>query len=86
MRLSSYLPVAFAMSMAGAMGLDGMPFAITVMVGASCSFISPMGYQTNLMVFGPGRYRFLDIPRYGFPLTMAMSLTVPFLICRWFGL
>jgi di/tricarboxylate transporter len=38
------------------------------------------------MVFGPGRYRFLDIARYGFPLTIAMTLAVPFLICRWFGL
>jgi hypothetical protein len=44
------------MAMAENLGASGMPFAIIVMVGASCSFISPMGYQTNLMVYGPGRY------------------------------
>jgi di/tricarboxylate transporter len=43
-----------AMAMAGNLGVNGMPFAVTVMVGASCSFISPMGYQANLMVYGPG--------------------------------
>jgi di/tricarboxylate transporter len=44
------------MAMAENLGASGMPFAIIVMVGACCSFISPMGYQTNLIVYGPGRY------------------------------
>ena len=52
----------------------GMPFAITVMVGASCSFISPMGYQTNLMVYGPGRYRFVDYVRMGVPLSVLVGI------------
>jgi di/tricarboxylate transporter len=63
-----------------------MAFIFTVLFGASQSFLSPVGYQTNLMVFGPGRYRFLDIARYGFPLTIVMTLLVPFLVCRWFGI
>jgi di/tricarboxylate transporter len=63
-----------------------MAFLYAVLFAASQSFLSPVGYQTNLMVFGPGRYRFLDIPRYGFPLTLTMILVVPLLICRWFAL
>ncbi len=63
-----------AMSMAAAMGFNGMPFAITVMVGASCSFISPMGYQTNLMVYGPGGYKFTDFARMGVPLTIIVGI------------
>ena len=78
--------IPIAGQLAQGLGQPPMAFIYAVLFGASQSFLSPVGYQTNLMVFGPGRYRFLDIPRYGFPLTMAMSLTVPFLICRWFGL
>jgi di/tricarboxylate transporter len=63
-----------AMSMAAAMGFNGMPFAITVMVGASCSFISPMGYQTNLMVYEPGGYKFTDFARMGVPLTVIVGV------------
>jgi di/tricarboxylate transporter len=63
-----------AMSMAAAMGFNGMPFAITVMVGASCSFISPMGYQTNLMVYEPGGYKFTDFARMGVPLTIIVGI------------
>jgi di/tricarboxylate transporter len=63
-----------AMAMAGNLGVNGMPFAITVMVGASCSFISPMGYQTNLMVFGPGRYTFMDFVKIGVPMTVVVGI------------
>ena len=68
------------------LGQPPLAFIYAVLFGASQSFLSPVGYQTNLMVFGPGRYRFLDIPRYGLPLTITMTLIVPLLICRWFGL
>jgi di/tricarboxylate transporter len=63
-----------AMAMAGNLGVNGMPFAITVMVGASCSFISPMGYQTNLMVFGPGRYKFTDFVKIGIPMSVLVGI------------
>ncbi len=46
--------------MATNLGLNFMPFAITIMVGAFCSFISPVSYQTNLMVYRPGEYSFGD--------------------------
>jgi len=88
--MSNAATLAMVIPIAGqlAQGLDQPPLAFiyAVLFGASQSFLSPVGYQTNLMVFGPGRYRFLDIARYGFPLTIAMTVTVPWLICRWFGL
>ncbi|MFN4865594.1 MAG: SLC13 family permease [Cyanobium sp.] len=88
--MSNAATVAMLIPIAGqlALGLEQPPMAFiyAVLFGASQSFLSPVGYQTNLMVFGPGRYKFLDIARYGFPLTIAMTLVVPFLICRWFGL
>jgi di/tricarboxylate transporter len=65
-----------AMAMAGHLGVNGMPFAVTVMVGASCSFISPMGYQTNLMVYGPGGYKFTDFVKVGVPLTIVVGIIV----------
>jgi di/tricarboxylate transporter len=68
-----------AMAMASNLGVNGMPFAIAVMVGASCSFISPMGYQTNLMVYGPGRYTFMDFVRIGVPLTLVVGVVTMFL-------
>jgi di/tricarboxylate transporter len=68
-----------ALVLAGNLGVDFMPFAVTLMVGASCSFISPMGYQTNLMVYGPGRYTFMDYVRMGVPLTVLVGLITVFL-------
>jgi di/tricarboxylate transporter len=47
---------------------------MTVMVGASCSFISPMGYQTNLMVYGPGGYKFTDFVKIGVPMTLVVGV------------
>jgi di/tricarboxylate transporter len=57
-----------------------MPFAVTLMVGASCSFISPMGYQTNLMVYGPGKYSFIDYVRLGVPMTVLVGVITIFLV------
>ena len=51
-----------------------------MLFAASQSYLTPMGYQTNLMVYGPGRYKFLDIAKYGLGLTIIMSVFIPFLI------
>jgi len=56
----------------------------TVVFAASQSFLSPIGYQTNLMVFAPGRYRFLDVLRYGWPLSLLFAVVVPALVL-WLG-
>ena len=63
-----------ALMMAGQMGVSFMPFAMTVLVGASCSFISPVGYQTNLMVYSPGGYKFMDYVKIGVPLTVVVGI------------
>ena len=72
------LPVAIQFS--DVLGISPNALIMLVLFGASQSFLTPMGYQTNLMVYGPGRYRFFDIAKYGAGLTIIMSLTVPALI------
>jgi di/tricarboxylate transporter len=67
-------PVALAVS--EQLGVSFMPFAIAIMFAASASFITPLGYQTNLMVYGPGGYRFSDYLKIGFPLSLLIGLTV----------
>jgi di/tricarboxylate transporter len=67
-------PIGFAA--AGQLGVDPRSFAIAVAVAASCSFLTPIGYQTNTMVYGPGGYRFGDYVRLGFPLTIAMIAVI----------
>ncbi|MCT0247639.1 SLC13 family permease [Synechococcus sp. CS-205] len=80
------LLIPIAAQLAQGLGQEPMGFIYAVLFGASQSFLSPVGYQTNLMVFGPGRYRFLDVARYGMPLTLTMTLLVPWLICGQFGI
>ena len=60
-----------AMATASQLGADPRAFAIAVAVSASSSFLTPIGYQTNTMVYGPGGYRFGDYVRLGLPLTIA---------------
>lgn len=63
-----------ALAVAEAAGAQYMPFVIAVMVGASAGFITPIGYQTNLMVYGPGGYRFMDFVRFGLPLSLLCGI------------
>ena len=72
------LPVAIELRTV--LGMEANALIMLVLFGASQSFLTPMGYQTNLMVYGPGRYRFFDIAKYGAGLTIIMSLIVPGLI------
>lgn len=58
----------FAIAIAGQLGVSPRPFAITIMFAASLAFATPVGYQTNLMVYAPGGYRFTDFTRVGLPL------------------
>jgi di/tricarboxylate transporter len=75
-----------ATELAKGLNLPPMAFIFAILFAASQSFLTPIGYQTNLMVFGPGRYRFLDMTRYGAPLTIMLAVVVPWLICLRFGL
>ena len=74
-----------AVQLAPGLDLPATALLITVLFGASQSFLTPVGYQTNLMVFGPGRYRFLDVTRYGSGLTLIMTVLVPALILWRYG-
>lgn len=65
-----------AMATAGEVGADARAFAIAVALTASCSFLTPVGYQTNMMVYGPGGYLFGDYWRLGGPLSLAAILTI----------
>ena len=65
-------PIALATS--ESLGVSFMPFAIAIMMAASASFSTPIGYQTNLMVYGPGGYRFTDYFRIGIPLNLLLAL------------
>ena len=80
------LLMPIATELAKGLALPPMAFIFAIVFAASQSFLTPIGYQTNLMVFGPGRYRFLDMTRYGAPLTLGLAVIVPWLICRHFSL
>jgi di/tricarboxylate transporter len=64
-----------ALTTANNLGVSVMPFVITLMIAASTSFATPIGYQTNLMVYGVGGYRFSDYLRIGLPLTVLVGVT-----------
>lgn len=71
-------PVAIAL--ANSMGVDPRPLVVTVMFAASAAFATPIGYQTNTLVYGPGGYRFADFLRVGVPLNLLMAATVTLVV------
>ncbi|EGA72359.1 putative sodium/sulfate symporter [Vibrio sinaloensis DSM 21326] len=71
-------------SMAIGYGVDPMPFIMAVLFGASASFISPYGYQTNLLVYSVGNYKITDYIRVGIPLSIVYSVLVLALIPQFF--
>ena len=78
------LMVPLALGTAAAMGIDSRPLLVGIMFAASAAFFTPFGYQTNLLVYGPGGYRFGDYTRFGGPLNLVYAgLAVP-LIPLWF--
>ena len=69
-----------ALALAAKLGYDPRPFIFAVCFAASASFITPIGYQTNLMVYGPGGYKYKDYLTVGLPLAIALWLLASFLI------
>lgn len=65
------------------LGLNPMPFIMSITVAASCGFASPLGYQTNLMVYGPGGYKFSDYLRFGGPLNLIVMVITIVLALIW---
>lgn len=77
---AAVLMFPIAVAVAEQLGVSVLPYAIAVMFAASASFITPLGYQTNLMVYGPGRYQFTDYARIGVPLSVLTGTVAVFLI------
>ena len=67
-------PIAIALGQA--MGVDPRPLVVAVMIAASACFATPIGYQTNMLVYGPGGYRFTDFMRIGIPLNLSLGVVV----------
>jgi len=78
------LACPLAISLAKAFGIDPMPLIMAVLFGASASFISPWGYQTNLLVFTVGNYRLSQYIKVGLPMALAYSVAVLTLIPLFF--
>ncbi len=76
--------VPIAVQVADETGADPRLFALGATLAASASFLTPIGYQTNTMVYGPGRYRFTDYLRLGAPLTAMIVVALPLMMAyRW---
>jgi di/tricarboxylate transporter len=73
---SAVLMFSVATSLSNSLGVSFLPFAMVLMLGASCAFINPAGFQTNLMVQKPGGYVFADFARVGVPLTIVVALVI----------
>lgn len=77
---TAILMVPIAIASATQLGVDPKPFLMAIAYGASTSFMTPVGYQTNAMVSGPGSYRFADFLKFGGPLTAIFWLVATWLI------
>lgn len=78
------LPIVLSITQAA--GVAAEPFVIAVMMAASASFATPMGYQTNMMVFGPGGYRFTDFLKVGIPMNLVIGGTTILVIALVYDL
>ncbi len=77
-------PISVAIALE--LNLPVIPFILIVSFGAAANFITPMGYQTNLMVYGSGGYNFKDFMRIGWPLTLIYMLVSAFILTKVYGL
>ena len=75
-----------AIGLATALGVDPRPLVVAVMIAASASFATPIGYQTNMLVYGPGGYKFTDFIKVGVPLNLSVGLLASALIPVFFPL
>lgn len=83
---ATVLMVPIAIDTALTLGANPYAFVLAVVIGASTSFLTPVGHQANVLVFGPGGYRFFDYTRVGAPLNVALFLATMFALPRLFPL
>jgi di/tricarboxylate transporter len=73
-----------SVAIASRLGVSADPFLMAVAIGASCAFLTPIGHQNNVLVMGPGGYRFGDYWRMGLPLEIIIVATsVPLILIFW---
>ena len=77
---AAVLVFPIAINIAEQLGVSPLPFVIAVMFAASASFMTPLGYQTNMMVMGPGGYRFTDYLKIGIPMALLAAVVTLLLI------
>jgi di/tricarboxylate transporter len=78
------LIVPIAIDIATTMGANAQPFVLAAVIGASTSFLTPVGHQANVLIFGPGGYRFADFARVGALLNILLLIvTLIFLPMLW---
>jgi len=82
---AAVLMFPIAIAVAAEQALNPMPFVVAITIAASCEFSTPIGYQTNLMVMGPGGYKWLDYTRFGGPLTILCGILCVLIAPRVFG-
>jgi di/tricarboxylate transporter len=80
------LMIPIAVEVAKTLSLNPLAFMFAVTFAASNSYLTPIGYQTNTMVYGPGGYKFLDFTRLGLPLNLILTILTPLLITWLYGL
>jgi len=81
-KAAAVLTFPLALTMATTLGVNLMPFAVTLIVAAASTYATPMGYPTNLMVYGPGRYRAIDFLLLGGPLSLIVGAIALVIIPR----
>ena len=72
-------------SIAMALGVDARPFIVAIMFGCSASFATPIGYQTNTLVYGAGNYRFSDFVKIGLPMNLIVGFVSCYAIYLYYG-
>ena len=85
-KTAAVLFTPIAVDLAVAVGVEPQVFAVAVVFAANCSFASPLGYQTNLLVMGPGHYKFIDFVRAGTPLIVLMWIVFSLFASWYYGI